>query len=127
MNCILCKEDYFKLNGTNNCYNKTSLNKSYYFQDDMFYHCDANCLTCSEGKSGTSNNCLSCDNNKDLYLLEDLNNCVYSNYSGYYLVNNTNILTRCYYRCETCKGPLENNTETNGQNHNCIECFLKLI
>ena len=43
----------------------------------MFYPCDANCLTCSGGKDGVSNNCLSCDKDKNLYLLEDLNKCVY--------------------------------------------------
>ena len=50
MNCISCKDDFYKLNETNNCYNKTLLNESFYFKDDMFYPCDDNCLTCSEGK-----------------------------------------------------------------------------
>ena len=122
MNCILCKDDYYKLNGTNNCYNKTSLNEGFYFKNNMFYHCNKNCLTCSEGKNEISNNCISCDNNKDLYLLEDLNNCENSNYTGYYLDNNINVLKRCYYSCKTCNGPLENNIEINEQNHNCIEC-----
>ena len=85
MNCILCKDSFYKLNGTNNCYNRTLLNESYYFKDNMFFHCDDNCLTCSDGRNETSNNCLSCDINKELYLVEKLNNCEYKNYSGYYL------------------------------------------
>ena len=51
MNCISCKDKFYKLNGTNNCYNKSTLNESYYFKDNIFFICDENCLTCSEGKN----------------------------------------------------------------------------
>ena len=60
MNCILCKEGFYKLNGTNNCYK--TLNNNFYFKENIFYPCDENCLTCSDGKNNISNNCLSCDN-----------------------------------------------------------------
>lgn len=120
MNCISCKDDFYKLNETNNCYNKTLLNESFYFKDDMFYPCDDNCLTCSEGKNEISNNCLSCDNINKVYLLEDINNFKSSNYSGYYLDNN--ILRKCFRSCKTCGGSLEINTEMNMENHNCLEC-----
>ena len=131
MNCILCKDDYYKLNGTNNCYNKTLLNESYYFKEDMFFHCDDNCLTCSEGKNRTSNNCISCDKNKGLYLVEKLNNCEYKNYSGYYLDanNDIEILKKCYHRCKSCYGPNFYNNFTKIENHSCQECeeyFQKL-
>ena len=124
MNCITCTNNYYFIYGTNksNCYNITLLNKGYYLKDNFFYPCDDNCLTCSEGKNITSNNCLSCDNENNLYLLEDLNTCKFSNYSGYYLDNNTKNLKKCHYRCKTCKGPYENNIEANIENHNCIEC-----
>ena len=123
MNCILCKDNYYKLNGTNDCYNITSLNKSFYFKENMFYHCDNNCLTCSEGKNEKSNNCLSCDSeNKHLFLVEGLNNCEFSNYSGYHSDNVNSILKKCFKNCKTCKGPLEYNSENNKVNHNCIEC-----
>ena len=121
MNCILCKEEYHKLNGTNNCYK--TLNDSFYFKEDKFYPCDRNCLTCSDGKNEFSNNCLSCDNeNKGLYLVEDLNNCEYNNYSGYYLDNNINILKRCYNSCKICNGSFEINNYIKEENHNCLEC-----
>ena len=124
MNCILCKNDFYKLNGTNNCYNRTALNNSFYFKEDMFYHCDENCLTCSDGKNDISHNCLSCDReNKGLYLVEHLNNCEYSNYSGYYLDNDDLILKRCYNSCKLCNGSLEIKNNINEENnHNCIEC-----
>ena len=123
MNCISCKNGYYKLNGTNNCYDQTFLNEGYYLKDNLFYPCGENCLTCSEGKDDISNNCLTCDNvNKGLYLLEDLNNCKYSNYTGYYLDNDIKKLKRCYNICKTCTGFLEKNIDNNKENHNCIEC-----
>ena len=130
MNCILCKQNFYKLIGTNNCYNRASLVEGFYFKENMFYPCNENCLTCSDGKNDTSNNCLTCDNeNKGLYLLEDLNNCEYSNYSGYYLDNNDLILKRCFNTCKSCNGTFEIHNNTNEENHNCVECadnFYKL-
>ena len=124
MNCITCKHNYYFIFGDNksNCYDKTLINNGYYFKDNLFYLCDNNCLTCSEGKNESSNNCLTCDNENNLYMLEDLNNCEFSNYTGYYLDNNTFILKRCYTTCKTCNGPYENNTLLNFENHNCILC-----
>ena len=100
MNCITCKHNYYFIYGDNksNCYDKTLINNGYY------------------------NNCLTCDNENNLYMLEDLNNCEFSNYTGYYLDNNTFILKRCYTTCKTCNGPYENNTLLNFENHNCILC-----
>ena len=124
MHCLTCIPNYYFLDETNNCYNKTSLNDSFYFKEDMFYHCNENYLTCLDGKNDISNNCLSCDReNKGLYLVEYLNNCEYSNYSGYYLDNNDLMLKRCYNSCKLCNGPLEINNNANEENnHNCIEC-----
>ena len=123
MNCISCKKNFFKINGTNNCYDTFLLNESYYLKDNLFYKCDETCLTCSDGKNKTSSNCLSCDNiNKSLYLLEDKNNCEFSNFSGYYLNKTSNILKKCHNSCKTCNGPYEISTDTNIENHNCIEC-----
>ena len=128
MNCILCKEDFHKLNGTNNCYK--ILNESFYLKDDIFYPCDENCLTCSDGKNDKSNNCLSCDfENKELYLVEDLNNCEHKNFTGYYLENEKHLLKKCYNSCKSCNGPSEIMSYINETNHNCIECaenFYKL-
>ena len=123
MNCISCKNDTYRIynDEKKNCYNRTSLNERFYFKENMFYPCYEKCLTCSEGKNETSDNCLSCDNNNDLYLLEDLNNCENKNHSGYYLDNVHNILKRCYLTCKTCNGQFEKNAE-NIENHNCIEC-----
>ena len=99
MNCISCLEGFYKLNGTNNCFNISLINSGYYLQNDILYPCQTNCLTCSNGPSyifnsnsniitNITNNCLSCDkDNKGLYLVEDLKNCENINYTlnGYYL------------------------------------------
>ena len=123
MNCISCKDNFYKINGTDNCFDETLLSKGFYLKNFLFYQCDDNCLTCLDEKNETSNNCLSCDNEtRGLYLLEDKNNCEYNNISGYYLNNDTKILQKCYNNCKTCNGPYEINNETNIENHNCIEC-----
>ena len=117
MNCINCKNNFYKIDGTNNCYNITILNNGFYLKNEIFYPCDEKCLTCSDGKNGTSSNCLSCDSEYlGLYLLEDKNNCEYSNFSGYYLHSDSKTLKKCYRSCKTCNGPYEINNE----NHNCI-------
>jgi len=123
MNCISCRDNLFKIYGTDDCYDNDLLNESFYFKNNFYYPCDDNCLTCTDEKNETSNNCLSCDNdNKELYLLEDINNCKHSDFSGYYLNNNTKILQKCFQNCKACKGPYEIDNDTKIENHNCIEC-----
>ena len=72
MNCESCITDYYKKNGTNNCYNIDLLNEGYYLKDNLFYKCEENCLTCSDGKTLIndiiSNNCLSCDKIMKYYI-----------------------------------------------------------
>ena len=118
MNCISCQNNFYKLNGTNNCYDSALITERLYLKNGIYYPCDESCLTCSDGKNVTSNNCLTCENKEGLYLLEDKNNCEYSNFSGYYLHSDSKTLKKCYRSCKTCNGPYEINNE----NHNCIEC-----
>ena len=139
MNCITCQEGFYKLNGTNNCFNISLINSGYYLQNDVLYQCHENCLTCSNGPSyifnnnsniitNISNNCLSCDkDNKGLYLVEDLKNCENINYTlnGYYLDHNESgidILKKCYKNCKTCNQGLIYDNFTQSYNHNCLEC-----
>ena len=100
MNCISCKNNYYKLNGTNNCYDESFKNKGYYLKDDIYYPCEKNCLTCSDKKNNISNNCLTCDNSQELYLVEGLNNCEKGKYSGYYLDYNQKKFIKCYSNCK---------------------------
>ena len=138
MNCILCKEGLYKLNGTNSCYNLSLIDVGYYFIDNIFYFCEENCLTCSKGseiifnndlsKFEISKNCLSCDNkNKGLYLVEDSKNCENINYTlnGYYLHQNENgvqTFKKCYKNCKLCNEGIIYNSSTQKYIHNCLEC-----
>ena len=47
MNCISCKENFHKLNGTNNCFDDSLKDEGFYFKNNFFYPCDENCQTCS--------------------------------------------------------------------------------
>ena len=126
MNCKLCKANYYKINGTNNCYKDDILEQGYYLKNNLFFQCEENCLTCSNGKTLLneieSNNCLSCDKiNKGLYLVNELNNCEPINYTnnGYYLKQDSNgieILYKCYETCSLCDNGKDED------NHNCLTC-----
>ena len=50
MNCISCKDNFYKINGTDNCFDETLLSKGFYLKNFLFYQCDDNCLTCSDEK-----------------------------------------------------------------------------
>lgn len=43
MNCITCKDNYYQLNGTNNCYDTSFENEGYYLKDKIYYPCDESC------------------------------------------------------------------------------------
>ena len=51
MNCILCKNDSYKVFETNNCYDESLKSQGYYLKDDIFYPCEESCQTCSDSKA----------------------------------------------------------------------------
>ena len=128
MNCISCKDNFYKINGTNNCYNETLKAQGYYLKENIFYPCEDNCKTCSDSKTEIndiiSNNCLSCDySTKNLYLVSTLKNCEPEEFKekGYYLAqdlndSNTKIFYECYFSCALCDKGKESS------NHNCLTC-----
>ena len=128
MNCILCKDNLYKINGTNNCYDESLKNEGYYLKNDLFYPCEENCKTCSDSKTIinniTSNNCLSCDYlTKGFYLVSDLKNCEPESFkeNGYYLQEDPDnsdikIFYKCYFSCALCDLGKESS------NHNCLKC-----
>ena len=134
MNCILCKDDFHKINGTNNCYDDSLLEQGYYLKDNIYYPCESNCKTCSNSKTITNDiisyNCLSCDFiTKILYLVQDLNNCEPESFkeNGYYLKEKEDepdilIFYKCYQSCSLCDKGKEFDTMTNKDNHNCLQC-----
>ena len=133
MNCISCKDNYYKINGTNNCYNETLIEQGYYLKNNYFYPCEENCKTCSNSKTIInnilSNNCISCDNTKGLYLTSNLKNCEKESFkeNGYYLDIDSNnssikIFYKCYFSCSLCEQGKQFSNLTNKDNHNCLKC-----
>ena len=134
MNCILCKNDSYKVFETNNCYDESLKSQGYYLKDDIFYPCEESCQTCSDSKAIIdeliTNNCLSCDSiTKGLYLVADLNNCEPESFkeNGYYLQGDENnpdlkIFYKCYSSCDLCDKGKEYDILTEQDNHNCLSC-----
>ena len=134
-NCGECKENYYRIENTNNCINKNNIPETYYFDSnkDLVCKCFENCKTCNQGRvNSTYYSCLSCDENSILY--EKSGNCLncmakgkYANHyenecidfipDGYYLENEENkALGICYFSCKKCITGGDSNV------HNCTEC-----
>ena len=140
MNCITCKNGYYKKVDTNNCINDIT-NKRLYQKDGIAYPCEDNCNTCSFGKTElTENNldnnnnlitnitynCLSCDSNNNLFLVEGINNCETIDFTqkGFYLKeesDGTKKFHKCYQSCSLCEKGYEIDSDGN-EIHNCDEC-----
>ena len=130
MNCISCKDNLYKINGTNNCYDETLKEQGYYLKENIFYPCEDNCKTCNDSKTDIngiiSNNCLSCDySTKGLYLVPDFKNCEPESFKekGYYLAPESDnseikIFYKCYFSCALC----DNDKKKESSNHNCLTC-----
>jgi hypothetical protein len=129
--CIKCRDSYYFVEGTNNCYQYLS---GYYSDPDTqtFKPCSPDCEECSAGpnletksmnciscKEGfhlfESTNCLSCPS--PLYVNPELTECIDEIPLGYYLENRElRTLGRCHSLCKTClEGPQL-------WSMNCIEC-----
>ena len=149
MNCNLCKSGYYKIINTSNCIDDIT-NKGYYLNDNIAFPCEENCLTCSNGKAdinennvdnngeiitNITNNCLSCDQSKNLFLVEDIKICESLDFKnkGYYLEENQSgikIFHRCYKSCSLCEKGKEIDSSTHNEIYNCDGCannYYKLL
>ena len=144
MNCDICNNElgFFSINSNpKNCEFKEKIGEYYNKNDNKYYSCYNNCLTCYDKEKTISNNivmnCLSCNETNGFFLYtKNGNNCLncklqnqYVNYqqnkcindipNGYYLQNNvSNQIDICYSQCETCseKGLSDNDMK-------CNSCF----
>ena len=132
--CKECKEGYYKINGTNNCY--SSIAKGYYLDKNnkLFNPCYKDCLSCNDFGNETKMNCLSCSEDKFNYYKKSSNclkcpkyvdylqtKCIDEIPDGYYLYDSKlGNIEKCYELCQTCeKGQtLENET----LHMNCKTC-----
>ena len=74
--CLICKENYYFLENSNNCYNISNYPKGYYYNKEkkIFAHCHNNCQTCTEGP--ISNDKMNCDTCKsDFEYDKETKNC----------------------------------------------------
>ena len=119
--CTSCREQYYFINGTQNCYNYVKAH--YYFDEDTkkYYPCYKDCLTCNKKETSIQNmNCLSCSSdfifyNKSKnclkcpnYVSYEQTQCISSVPEGYYILNETlGLIEPCHNLCKTCsKGPI---------------------
>jgi hypothetical protein len=108
MNCLLCKDGYYKINGTNNCFNESTLNEKYFLENDLFYPCYDSCLTCSDSLNinnitlEENHNCLSCL--PEYNFKYQTQNCYNETLieQGYYLSSNDTMYHKCDIQCKTC-------------------------
>ena len=134
-NCIECIEDYYKIENTSNCINKSNIPETFFYDSNkkLIRKCFENCKTCNQDKiNSTYYSCTSCDENSFLY--EKSGNCLncyargkYANHyenecidfipEGYYLEDEqTKAIEKCYFSCKKCE------TGGNSNDHKCTEC-----
>ena len=99
--------------------------------------CDPHCYTCDKAKELENQNCLSCDQNKEKYFLEEdeNNNCYNKDElpTGFsYILDkkqNPPKWVKCHENCETCsKRPIKNlNNPTQIIQMNCDSCKTNFI
>ena len=123
MNCEECANGYYKMDGTNNCYNEDDIPENYYFDsnENKYYQCDVACKTCYGKKlSDVNTNCQTCDKDNDYYPIFGLFTfCKNKNeeLENYYFDETHKDFRRCYITCNKCSS---SGDETN---HNCLECL----
>ena len=146
-NCLECRDNFIKMEGTKNCYDKNEEIEGYIkYEDegiDIFRKCDEHCETCFAPPNDENNyNCLTCDIEENYLLFNKSNNCLtcfyrnkIANYEqtkcifeneipdGYYLEENK-IVEKCYDNCKTCSsGPIyQDMNKTNVLNMSCDSC-----
>ena len=132
--CIKCKDGYYKINGTNNCF--YSMSSYYYFDENkkLFFPCYKDCLSCNNSGTQLKMNCLTCDD--DFYdYYKKSTNCLdcpkYVDYSqskcineipeGYFLDDEyLGTIEKCHELCKTCE---KKSIIENGQLYmNCKTC-----
>ena len=135
--CTSCKEQFYFINGTQNCYYYA---KDHYYFDEItkkYYPCYKDCLTCDNKEINRQNmNCLSCTSDfifypkgKNCLTCPDFVNfeqtqCISNVPEGHYIVNKTlGLIDQCHNLCKTCsQGPLN---DTTGFHMNCDICLYK--
>ena len=128
----LCEEDlecdnYYNYNHTE-CLDE--IIEGYYLNEShskTIYKCENKCKTCNY-QSTKNDFCLSCNNNKGYYEIENDNlnidnmkKCYNIIPEGYYFDITNKIYKKCFLTCKSCDGP------GNENNNQCTECDINHI
>ena len=133
MNCLLCKDNYYKIYGeNNNCYNEDLLNKAklygYYYNSTYwkFTKCDKACLSCNSGPNNDNTNCIKCNEEKGFYPIYNNNSLCFNNKTikeGYFLNKTIEpyIWKKCYENWAISE------SQGNEAQMFCLSCKTNLI
>ena len=121
--CNECIDNFYKMNGTNNCYNGSESIPGYYFDEDekKFYPCYENCESCYKNLNDRNNQqCIKCKSY--YYKVYETDNCFRNTeiIPGYYFDYENEMFLPCHELCKTCEKGQE---IIDGEIHmNCKEC-----
>ena len=131
--CIECKQDYYKIFETDNCFKEIDM--GYYLDKDkkLFMPCYQDCLSCDNARIDNNMNCLSCKTNLKYYQKSknclnctkfvnfEQTECIEEVPEGYFIEDeNLGTIGKCHELCKTCQKGEE---ELDGEIHmNCKVC-----
>ena len=124
MNCIYCRENFYPVEGTNNCESENY--EGYYLDNDLkLKKCHKYCKTCKKGGTDDKMNCESCDNKLGFFYNESNSNCEFKAIDNYYYVPENESYLPCYEKCLTCYDKeiiTQNDNNDKFMMMNCISC-----
>ena len=113
-NCIICKENFFKLEDkVKQCHHKDEPLDKYFFKDNLFYKCRKECLTCTEyGNIDTEDTnetkdtkCTKCLIDNYWPQVDKPSNCIQkdsTNIKRYFAFISYQSWEKCFDGCESC-------------------------
>ena len=129
-NCIECKEGYYKLETTNNCFSESNKPDDIYLTQDLggnkiFKKCSENCTKCNT-KDGLTENCIEC--NSSFFFVEGKEGQCFDSFitngtTGMYYDNSTNTYRYCGSSCSQCTSKTNCTFCSNGYYNNDGPCY----
>ena len=129
--CDSCIENYYFIEGTQNCFDKNNPPDGYYFDENkkQFKKCYEDCKTCKSLGTEDDMQCTSCNNDEGYFFLYGTKNCLKMPIPGYYIEKTDNKIYKCDISCGTCSSGAiknENNEVTNCDTCNKDEGYYNL-
>ena len=126
-NCIQCKNGYYKLESTNNCFSEHNKPDDIYLTQDsignkIFKKCSENCTKCNK-KVDYTENCIECASS--FFFVEGEEGQCFSTYitNGMYYDNSTNTYRYCNSSCSQCTSKTNCTFCSNGYYNYDGQCY----